>query len=672
MCRNLVLGCLAVSLAIAVTSVPASGGAPKNTPSLAVDINGSGTSSDPNPPGELQTAAPAGWPDWPTWEGWHFDRDPAGGPSWSKTFGSTTITITGVTDDGSGLHSRNRSDPNGGSDQYISNLYKDFIYVQHSSGVGYGADYMKLDLNGLEPNKPYEFTAFNWDAFAVPGTEEVKYVAWGLECPCDYPSYGPTVGGGGQAPKLARILSGGADPCDPNLLDAFHYSGSFTVKTNGNGEMTLYAWADHDSWDGTQHAPLSGFAIGIDPNANNPSPSDGETGVSLTQTLSWAPGFWAQDTNGHDVYFGTDFSEVSDANTSDATGIYLGNTTDPNYQLPTSLQSNVTYYWRVDEINDVNTPGYWKGQMWQFTTIASTITKCTVKAGKTQFATEGPDAGDVSKMKDYFTAAATVIFPTDLNDVNQIDVSIISLTDDYTVYSESIDFNDYYDPVRNRFNYSQRIRRGEEGAITSLKMNFVRNTLAIKAKNVDLTGLRSPLELDIGMGASTIAGEANETIINKRKLIPTRLMRLYDDTLIVTKAKARASTRPSSDSLSVKGDIAVADMELDYNEPDLVTQDVILTWGDVNDTNVQTFTIPMGSFVSVSPYKRHYYKCSKVVMDTNDCDEGVVSAKIDLDKCTFTVSIKNANDLYVGPGDAKFGVSFDPHGFNETDEYTLP
>jgi hypothetical protein len=90
----------------------------------------------------------------------------------------------------------------------------------------------------------------------------------------------------------------------------------------------------------------------------------------------------------------------------------------------------------------------------------------------------------------------------------------------------------------------------------------------------------------------------------------------------------------------------------------------------LNDTNVKTFTIPTGNFVAVASHKRHYYKCSKVNSESN---EGLVTAKIDLDKCTFAISVKNANGLYIGPGVAKFGISFDtPFGaFDETDEWTI-
>jgi hypothetical protein len=396
-----------VVLAAAVASVPA-WAAPHNTPFLAVDINGSGSSGDPNPPGPLQTAAPYGWPDWPTWQGWSFTRTLATN-TFNKTFGSVSVTITAINNNGDMPASRNRGDPNGGDDEYLSNMYRDLIYIPCSVAGVWGQDYLQLDFSGLDPNKAYEFTVFDYDAWygCVSGESGTKYMAWGIECPGNYPSYGPVVGGGGLAPKLARVhMYGEDDPCDVNLLDAFYYSGSFAVQTDGSGQATIYGWCDNETMTNSRHAFLNGFAIGFEPNANNPSPSDGETDVGFTPTLTWTKGCWAQDVNGHNVYLGTDFNAVNEANTSTA-GIYLGATTDPNYQITTMLDGSTEYYWRVDEVNDANASSPWKGQVWSFTTAASlytlTITKCTVKAGKTQ----GEDSDDVNNIKDSISISGT-------------------------------------------------------------------------------------------------------------------------------------------------------------------------------------------------------------------------------------------------------------------------
>jgi hypothetical protein len=285
------------------------------------------------------------------------------------------------------------------------------------------------------------------------------------------------------------------------------------------------------------------------------------------------------------------------------------------------------------------------------------VSKCKVKAGKIQ----GQDS---------FEASGTFVSaPSALYLVSQIDVNIISTVDDALVYTESVDFDDAQ-VVGGKFKYSYKIPRGSPGAITSLKIDFTNKTFSIKTKNIDLTGLASPVRLKFTMANYVLSGDVDEEILNgAKKIIPTRLMRTYQNTLIVTKAKAMASTRPLYDSLSVKGDIAVEDVNVDANEPNLVTKNVVFTFGDVNETNVQTFAIPAGSFTQSR--KGHTYTCKKAISDSND---GVVTAKIDLDKCTFTLSVKNADGIYTGPGGAQFGINFltESADFDETDDYTLP
>jgi hypothetical protein len=103
---------------------------------------------------------------------------------------------------------------------------------------------------------------------------------------------------------------------------------------------------------------LAGITI-----ASNPSPADEATGVSTTADLSWSAGYYATDVNGHDVYFGTDYNSVADANhsSSEYKGVQDSNSYDPG-----TLSASTTYYWAIDEINDTNV---WPGYVWSFTTV---------------------------------------------------------------------------------------------------------------------------------------------------------------------------------------------------------------------------------------------------------------------------------------------------------------
>jgi hypothetical protein len=280
--------------------------------------------------------------------------------------------------------------------------------------------------------------------------------------------------------------------------------------------------------------------------------------------------------------------------------------------------------------------------------------KCKVAAGKTQ----AWDDTYYGNMTDAFTASGTLNLPDNVNDINSVVVVITSTTDGEVIYPETLEFDPTVVNKTGKYKY-----KGEAGNITSMTLDFRKGTFAIAAKNIDLTGLACPFEIKFTMGSNELKGNVDEGVVNGTKTIPTRFMRMYKDTLIVPpgKAKAKNGTSALSDSLSVSGEIAVED--INTTEPNLYGIPVVITWGSKDDANnVQTFTIPEHSFKI--PKTGHAYKCSKVV-DPN----GIVTATIDLDKCTFAISISKAN-LVVTSGDVVFGIRF--ADFNEPADVTLP
>ncbi len=92
-------------------------------------------------------------------------------------------------------------------------------------------------------------------------------------------------------------------------------------------------------------------------NAKDPNPDSGETDIALDVTLGWKAGREAAE---HNVYFSDDMQAVIDG-TADVTTV-----TEPSYG-PLSLDLGKTYYWRVDEVNDAETPNIWQGDVWNFT-----------------------------------------------------------------------------------------------------------------------------------------------------------------------------------------------------------------------------------------------------------------------------------------------------------------
>ncbi len=92
--------------------------------------------------------------------------------------------------------------------------------------------------------------------------------------------------------------------------------------------------------------------------AREPDPDSGATNVDLDVLLSWGAG---REAVTHDVYLSTDEQAVIDGITPVAT------VTEAGYG-PLDLDLGTTYYWRVDEVNEAETPATWQGTVWNFTT----------------------------------------------------------------------------------------------------------------------------------------------------------------------------------------------------------------------------------------------------------------------------------------------------------------
>ena len=92
--------------------------------------------------------------------------------------------------------------------------------------------------------------------------------------------------------------------------------------------------------------------------AREPQPDSGATDVTVDVTLAWRAGRLAAE---HNVYVSTDEQAVIDGNTP------ITVVTDASHG-PLSLDLGSTYYWRVDEVNNVETPTIWQGDVWNFAT----------------------------------------------------------------------------------------------------------------------------------------------------------------------------------------------------------------------------------------------------------------------------------------------------------------
>jgi len=92
------------------------------------------------------------------------------------------------------------------------------------------------------------------------------------------------------------------------------------------------------------------------------SPTNYGTGLILDANLTWTPG---ANSPTHDVYFGVNESNVTDANIAIPLGAFKGNQVPALYDPGFTLASVTTYFWRIDEFSGgVRHRGY----VWRFTT----------------------------------------------------------------------------------------------------------------------------------------------------------------------------------------------------------------------------------------------------------------------------------------------------------------
>ncbi|MGA2092633.1 MAG: LamG-like jellyroll fold domain-containing protein [Sedimentisphaerales bacterium] len=228
--------------------------------------------------------------------------------------------------------------PYGGSVDFLSGPYftaDPCIDNEHRGLLGIGSwdsdvlmhlDFSDYDRVDLEPNHTYAF-----EVWGPVGWASAPPYIWGMV----WNSQEDTSKGTGCGYQVSGTTNNGNGPGASNL-------------TNPRG-MALGGPAVHS------------FVVGVygdyaDGNAYHPEPRKYQTGVSLTPTLTWHPGKWADvnvnDVNGgHQVWFSTSFNFVAQRKSS----ANKGRVQNPSYVITSPLALNTDYYWRVDEYNDVNT-----------------------------------------------------------------------------------------------------------------------------------------------------------------------------------------------------------------------------------------------------------------------------------------------------------------------------
>lgn len=230
-----------------------------------------------------------------------------------------------------------------------------------------------ISLSFLDPTSDYESVElrdYGHTATAMHRSAEIRQAT-------DY--LNPWMrGGGGFVAMLTPTYTAPPVPDfdsdnDVDMTDFGHFqachSGRSVPLVAGCEDADLDRDNDVDSYDfGLFNQCLTGAAIPLDPDCNTgtvedvlpdqaslPTPTDEATNVSRDTLLTWTPGTAAQT---HRVYFG---AEDPPPFHGEQTNAYLS---------PGLLAYDKTYYWRIDEVNDVGTT---TGVTWSFTTEAEPI-----------------------------------------------------------------------------------------------------------------------------------------------------------------------------------------------------------------------------------------------------------------------------------------------------------
>ena len=141
----------------------------------------------------------------------------------------------------------------------------------------------------------------------------------------------------------------------PNDVDYKHYQLLFTaIRGPVGGGVNSMQIAEVEML-----GPKSGTLKAI-----GPQPADEAICTNTWVNLSWVPGYLAVS---HKVYFSSVWADVTQRKSSALIAVTDEPSTSvglPGSAFPDGLPASSTYYWCVDEINDVHPDSPWKGDVW--------------------------------------------------------------------------------------------------------------------------------------------------------------------------------------------------------------------------------------------------------------------------------------------------------------------
>jgi len=259
----------------------------------------------------------------------------------------------------------NFEDVNEGTGATFRGNQGDVFYVAGFPGYAYPEGlvngttyYWRIDeINDTEPESPWKgevwsFTVTPKTAYLPNPTDGAEFIDLDVNL-----SWTPGFGA-----KLHYLIFGN-DFDEVNNTIAGTPNGT-TNYTPGTLKLAKTYYWRVDEYDGLETHKGEIWSFTTEGAVSGPNPANGMAGVKPSVILKWDAGAVAAS---HEVYFGMDVDSVKNA--TKASPEYKGPKAlgEENYD-PGVLTLNTTYYWRIDEVNDINPESSWTGNVWSFTT----------------------------------------------------------------------------------------------------------------------------------------------------------------------------------------------------------------------------------------------------------------------------------------------------------------
>jgi len=258
----------------------------------------------------------------------------------------------------------NFNDVNDGAEGTFYGNQTDAFFVVGFPGFPYS--------DGLVPGTTYYWRI---DEIEADGTTKHKGNVWSFMVPpktAYYPD--PADGAGSIDPDVELSWTPGFGA----KLHYVYFGDNFDDVNSATGELpqgtttytpgTLkfaktYYWRV-DEFDAVETYKGNVWSFTTEGGVGSPDPANGALDVKHIPTLTWSPGVYSAS---HQVYFGTDKEVVRNADTSSTEYKGSGDLGSEIHD-PGKLELDATYYWRIDEANNVNPDSPWTGPVWSFTT----------------------------------------------------------------------------------------------------------------------------------------------------------------------------------------------------------------------------------------------------------------------------------------------------------------